>query len=882
MSVEVIKQGELGAHPIISNLVKMPKDNRSILRKLADLPKDERMAIIDDIIAKRYPEHGYEGIKYDWELNARPSQLIPFDFTNDWSTYVINSGRGWGKGAELDTPIPTPKGWTTMGQIEAGDKVFDEQGSVCNVTAVTDVYMPNKAYKIYFSDNTSVVVCDEHQWITWTNRDRKKYQRQDAKRKNNNPIGMFPIDWINWSANGERSDSGRFGPTIKTTKDIIDTFYQVANQKANHCIPLCRPLNLSEKQLPIHPYLLGLFYGDGIAASGQISCDKKDYESYKIYLESNGFVVGNLKIYKLKNRENYNTGIFKIDGLYKSLRLADCLKTKKILPEYLRASENQRLELVRGLLDTDGSIYKTGDIEFTNTSLDLFNFTYELLISLGQKPTVSTRIGKYNGVFHKKQYRLRFLPNRFDLFNLTRKLELLKTIHITKSQQLRNHYRMIIKYEEVESVPMKCITVDSPNSMYLIGKQMIPTHNTQVGSQWIIYLAEKYPECRIALIGATAGDVLNTLVNGTSGIINSCPPWNKPKWNPSYQKITFKNGSECEYFSGEKPDRIRGRNFSFCLADELTSWRFPKETWDMLSMALRIGTINRRLVTTTPKNIEKYIELLKKDSTWAYVGSTIENLDNLTDDFRDEIISTYAGTRLGAQELEGEILADDDKALWKRIWIDTGRVKIKHGNDGLPLLNESGMFIPQDEILPDFISIVLAIDPAVSVNKKSAETAISVAAYGVDGKYYILYADSAKDTPDGWARRTYELYDEYMCDSIIVETNQGGNLVIDNLKKSGRAAPIVEVRARRGKLLRAEPIAALYERNQVRHFGKFEKCETQMCNFNQHFNKGLCDIVDSTVYALQALVDKVEGFIDGSLLYATGDPRESLMTFRVI
>jgi phage terminase large subunit-like protein len=136
-------------------------------------------------------------------------------------------------------------------------------------------------------------------------------------------------------------------------------------------------------------------------------------------------------------------------------------------------------------------------------------------------------------------------------------------------------------------------------------------------------------------------------------------------------------------------------------------------------------------------------------------------------------------------------------------------------------------------------------------------------------------------TPTG-VRRVYELYDEYMCDSIVIETNQGGNLVVENLKRSGRQAPIVEVRARRGKLLRAEPIAALYERNQVRHFGKFEKCETQMCNFNQHFNKGLCDIVDSTVYALQALVDKVEGYTQNSVLYAVGEPRQTLMDFRVI
>ncbi len=364
-------------------------------------------------------------------------------------------------------------------------------------------------------------------------------------------------------------------------------------------------------------------------------------------------------------------------------------------------------------------------------------------------------------------------------------------------------------------------------------------------------------------------------MQGESGIINSAPPWFKPKWNPSYQKLTFPNKSECEYFSGEKADRLRGRNFNFAIADEFTSWRFPEQTWDMLSMTLRIGTVNKRLITTTPKNIAKYVEILGKDSTWTYVGRTFENQDNLTSDFTNDMLSVYSGTRLGQQELEAEILADDENALWKRDWIEKNRVLVDIDTYGEP--------IPRNEILPDFLHVVLAIDPAVSVNKSSAETAITVAAYGEDGKYYVLYADSFKDTPEAWANRVYDLYDRHMCDSIIVETNQGGNLVISNLKMSGRQAPIVEVRARRGKLLRAEPIAGLYERNLVRHFGILPKAESQMCNFNQHQNKKeLCDTVDSTVYALQALLDRTERYYTNGAFYAVGGPRETVMTFKVM
>lgn len=874
MAVKVIKKGEEGSHPIISNLVCMPPDNRSILKKIAELPKDQQKALLEEIIEKKYPEYGYEGIKYDWELNARPSQLIPFDLNLGWKTFIYNCGRGFGKLLDINTPIPTPLGWITMGALQVGDEVFDEKGNICKVTWVSEPQLPEKSYKFIFSDGAEIESCSEHEWVTLTHRDRKQYLRRDGKQPNLNNTNKFPEDWVTWRQSFKRKTIDGYenvGAKTRTTQEIVDTFYHSSRQDVNHCIPLAGSLKLPNIELPIDGYVYGLYLGDGAINTARITCHKNDYLFYNQYLTEKGFIVGDLKLKKIDGKET-NTGNFKIEGLLQQLRNVDCLKIKKALSIYLRASENQRLQVLQALLDTDGCAYKNGMVDFCNTNKDIFDFALELAISLGQKPTVKIKIGKLYGVEKKRCYTFRFFPTRFDLFKLPRKLARLNKIK--KSQQLRNHHRMISKFEEIEPKLMKCIGVDSPNAMYLAGKNMIPTHNSQTGSQWIINIAEEYPECRIALVGATAGDVLNTLVNGSSGIMNSCPPWNRPKWNPSYQKITFQNGSECEYFSSEKPARIRGRNFNFALCDEMTSWRFLKETWDMLSMALRIGEINRTVITTTPKNVLQYVNLLKNKTTWTYVGSSIENFENLSDDFRDEMLSQYAGTRLGQQELEAEILADDENALWKREWVDNNRV--------FTMVDSLGNVIPRNEKLPDFLHCVLAIDPAVSVNKKSAETAISVAAYGEDGKYYVLYADSYKDTPDAWAKRVYDLYDEYMCDSIIIETNQGGNLVVQNLKLSGRQAPIVEVRARRGKLLRAEPIAALYERNLVRHLGTLTKCESQMCNFNQHQNKELCDIVDSTVYALQALVDRTEKYYSNGAFYAVGAPREAVMTFRVV
>ena len=851
MLVKVVRKGEEGAHPLVSNLVKMPEDNRSVMRRIADkIPdRDAKSKFIENLVKDKYPEHGLLGLKHDWDMWARASQLIPLDLSNDWSIYVLNAGRGLGKGAPLDTPIPTVNGWATMGSINIGDQVFDELGNVCNVTAVTDVYIPNKAYKFYFSDGTHLEVCDEHQWVTLTNKDRRKI---------NNSSCEFPEDWAIFSET-IKSKKKLKSTKVKTTQEIVDTFTYGKHKALNHCIPVARSLKLPEAELPIEPYLFGLFLFGG----GSVKCHKDDFPSYKEILNTKGIALVESKVDK-----QYVT--FTVEDFHKALEF---LQDDKCLLTYLRASESQRLEVLKGLLDIGGSVLKDGNVKFSNTDAKAFYFILELLYSLGQKPTTRQKEVFLNGKKCKDVYTLQFTPTRLDLFGLERKINKLTGTCI-KKQQLRNHYRMIVNFEQVEPPMMKCIQVDSPSSMYLIGKAMIPTHNTRTASQWVIRLAEKYPECRIAMVGATTNDVIKTMVTGESGVIESSPPWFKPTWNPTYQQIRWSNGSIASYYSSEKPDRLRGPNHHFAWVDEITSWRYMEDTFDMLSYTLRIGDNPRTLISTTPKNLEFYKKLLNLPTTWTYIGSTFENRDNLSKKFLNEMIDRYSGTRLGQQELEAEILADDDSALWKRAWIDNNRVHTR--------VSEYGTVVPRDEILPDFIYVVLAIDPAVSVNKKSAETAISVAAYGEDGKYYVLYADSYKDTPEAWCRRVYELYDEFMCDSIVIETNQGGNLVVSNLKQSGREAPIVEVKARRGKLLRAEPIAALYERNRVRHFGILAKAESQMCNFNQHVNKGLCDIVDSTVYALQALVDKVDGCIVSSQLYAVGAHRESVMTFKVI
>lgn len=338
---------------------------------------------------------------------------------------------------------------------------------------------------------------------------------------------------------------------------------------------------------------------------------------------------------------------------------------------------------------------------------------------------------------------------------------------------------------------------------------------TRSSAEWVRHIAQEYPGCRIAMVGSTASDVHKTMLGGDSGLLTITPEWEGIHHIPTYQRLEWKNGSIAEYFSSEKPDRLRGPQFHFAWLDELTSWKNPESTFDMLSFGLRLGNDNRTLVSTTPKNVDFYKKLLGIETTWTLNGSTFDNMANLSPKFIQDMVSRYEGTRLGKQELEADILEDVEGALWSQKLIDETRI------------------LPRDSHkISDFAYVVIAVDPAMTTNKRSDETGICVAAYGIDDHYYVLYADSHKDTASEWANRVLALYDEFMCGSIVVEKNQGGDMVLENLQKARPNIAVHGVHTKKGKYLRAEPIQHLYELKKVHHVGSFPKAEDQMTQFN--------------------------------------------------
>lgn len=341
-----------------------------------------------------------------------------------------------------------------------------------------------------------------------------------------------------------------------------------------------------------------------------------------------------------------------------------------------------------------------------------------------------------------------------------------------------------------------------------------------MGSNWVNHRAktQKYP---IAIIGKNAADVRDIQVElGDSSIIKTAPPWFRPEYQPSKRRLIWPNGVVGVLYSAEDPDLLRGPQHGSAWVDELAKFQYPQDVWDNLVMGLRLGENPQVVITTTPRPLPLIRNLIKASSSHVVRGSSFENRANLSSTFIQEIINRYDGTRLGRQELYGEVLEDVPGALWSYADIEADRVKV----------------------LPELIEIVVAIDPAVSAEESSNETGIIVVGKDNDENGYVLEDKSGIYTPNQWAEIAIALYDKYDASYIVAEVNQGGDLVENNIQANARIQQLEgkrgnsflsykKVVASKGKATRAQPISTLYEKHKIHHKGIFPELEDQMCNW---------------------------------------------------
>jgi predicted phage terminase large subunit-like protein len=371
---------------------------------------------------------------------------------------------------------------------------------------------------------------------------------------------------------------------------------------------------------------------------------------------------------------------------------------------------------------------------------------------------------------------------------------------------------------------------------------------TRSGAEWVIERVATGARY-IHLIAPTAADVRDVMLEGPAGILSISPPHLRPVYTPSLRKVVWPNGAQALLFSSDEPDRLRGPQADTIWIDELCAMRLAQEVLDNAMFGLRLGKEPRCLITTTPRPIKCFKALLAREGQDVVVtrSTSYANRDNLAPAFFAQITSKYAGTRLGRQELEAELLLDTPGSLWQLDRIEELRV-----NRG-----------PQP-----YQRVVIAVDPAVTFGPDSDETGIVVVALAQDGQAYVIDDLSGRYPPSEWALRAIQAYRLHCADRIVGEINNGGAMVEHTLRSVDPGIPFKAVHASRGKLTRAEPVSALYQQGRVHHVGVFGPLEDQMTSYDGSRTGTSPDRLDALVWGLTELMlgEPPGGFIKEAAL----------------
>ena len=373
---------------------------------------------------------------------------------------------------------------------------------------------------------------------------------------------------------------------------------------------------------------------------------------------------------------------------------------------------------------------------------------------------------------------------------------------------------------------------------------------TRAGAEWVRSIAEGDGSARFALVGANYAETRTVMVEGESGLLSIAPPDQRPAWEPSLKRLTWDNGAQAHLYSAAEPEGLRGPQHSHGWCDEIAKWMNnagqAEAAWNNLKMGLRLGFRPQLVATTTPRPVP-LVRALVSGNIAVSTGRTLDNDLHLPVAFLTAMNADYRGTRLGRQELDGELIEDVEGALWTRAMIEGCRVKKSPSLSGEGLgwglssvaNSEAGIepasscptpshSLEREGLNHSMSRIVIGVDPPASKNGDAC--GIIVAGLGADGKAYVLADCSVeKASPETWARKVADAADRFDADRVIAEANQGGAMVKSVLHAAKISLPVKLVHAARGKVARAEPVAALYENDRVHHVGAFPELEDEMC-----------------------------------------------------
>ena len=365
---------------------------------------------------------------------------------------------------------------------------------------------------------------------------------------------------------------------------------------------------------------------------------------------------------------------------------------------------------------------------------------------------------------------------------------------------------------------------------------------TRAGAEWVRAIAEREPGARIALVAATMAEGRQVMVEGESGLLAIAHPARRPAWEPSLRRVRWPNGAEAVLHSAAEPESLRGPQHGYAWADEIAKWPRGIAAWDNLMLGLRLGERPRALATTTPRPVPLVRRLAAADDAVVTTGRTADNRGNLPGAFLDAVRRDYAGTRLGRQELDGELIEEAAGSLWPRALIERCRV----------------------EAMPDVSRVVVGVDPPASAGDRADACGIVTVALGRDAHGYVIEDASVRGaSPEGWARAVAAAAERHGADRVVAEANNGGAMVESVLRAADARLAVRLVHASRGKAARAEPVAALYERGRVHHVGAMPALEDELAGLiagGGYEGPGRSpDRADACVWALTALMLEAAG-----------------------
>jgi phage terminase large subunit GpA-like protein len=587
----------------------------------------------------RYVAPGTSPEPGEWRTSRVPYLREPMDSMTDRKTEIVVMccSSQVGKALALDTPLPTPNGWTTMGGVKVGDKVFDEQGKPCKVLAKTDVMENHKCYKVVFSDGSEIIADAEHNWYV-----ECYYMPLEYTRGKNNAI------------KGIREG-------VISTERICEIHKQVKSktgERNNFAIPIAKPLQTSEKELPIKPYTLGVWLGDGHSYSNQffghyndfqiveevrkdgyrvdVTTPNKHDDNYNAIIDpkiddgmcKRGHILSKVGItkyghcaecarqyamaYKWKDKSRLDQ-IVKDESFYTKLKKLGVLENKHIPDMYLRSSIEQRFALIQGLMDTDGSVTKKGLCEITLKNKKLVEGLFELLCSVGVKPTIHEKIATCNN-YKCVVYRITFVAySHQKIFRLKRKQERLKDISNGRSTETLR--RRILDVIPVDSVPVQCIAVNSPSHLYLAGRTMIPTHNSEALLNVMGYYVDQEPAPQLMLqptleaAESFSKERIDPTFRFSPGLKNKLEEGKDGRGTSRKSSTTIRMkhypGGYLALVGANSPAGLASRPIRVLLCDEIDRYTATKEG-DPLKLAIQRTTNfhNRKIVMVSTPTIK--------------------------------------------------------------------------------------------------------------------------------------------------------------------------------------------------------------------------------------------------------------------------------------